>query len=53
MTDLVHIFDSLVDTSGNIKIPGVNDSVAPLSDEEAATYEPIKFDVVSSNICCL
>jgi nonspecific dipeptidase len=43
--DLIHIFDSLVDTSGHIKIPGVNDSVLPLSDEEAATYEPINFDV--------
>jgi hypothetical protein len=53
ITDLVHIFNSLVNTCGNILIPGVNDSVRELTDEEAATYEPIQFDVVSITVCCL
>jgi nonspecific dipeptidase len=47
ITDLVHIFNSLVNTCGNILIPGVNDSVRELTDEEAATYEPIQFDVAA------
>ena len=47
MTDLVNIFNSLVNTSGDILIPCVNDSVRELTEEEEATYEPIEFDVVS------
>jgi hypothetical protein len=32
--DLVKIFATLVDPKGNILIPGINDSVAPVTPEE-------------------
>ena len=38
---------SLVDVKGKILIPGVNDSVAPLTEDEQKLYEPIDFDPVS------
>lgn len=44
MTDLISIMASLVDVKGKILIPGVNDSVAPLTEEEQKLYEPIDFD---------
>ena len=47
MTDLVRLLSSLVDVKGNILIPGVNDDVLPLTEEEAALYGPIDFDPVS------
>ena len=50
MTDLIGIMGSLVDTKGKILIPGVNDTVAPLTDEEQKLYEPIDFDPVSTSI---
>ena len=46
MGDLIHIMDSLVDVNGKILIPGINDSVANLTEEEKALYEPIDFDIV-------
>lgn len=36
---------SLVDKRGKILIPGVYDSVAPLTDEEKKLYEKIDFDL--------
>jgi len=45
MTDLVHLMASLVDSQGNILVPGVNDDVAPLTEKEAALYEDIDFDI--------
>lgn len=45
MTDLVQMMASLVDSQGKILVPGVYDSVTPLTDEEAALYEPIEFDL--------
>ena len=50
MTDLIGIMGSLVDTKGKILIAGVNDTVAPLTDEEQKLYEPIDFDPVSTSI---
>ena len=47
MTDLIAILGSLVDVKGKILIPGINDSVAPLTTEEQKLYEPIDFDTVS------
>lgn len=44
MTDLIRLLGSLVDIKGKILIPGVNDSVLPLTDEEQALYLPIDFD---------
>ena len=46
MGDLIHIMDSLVDVNGKILIPGINDSVAKVTEEEKASYGPIDFDTV-------
>lgn len=35
----------LVDKKGKILIPGVNEAVAPVTDEELALYEKIDFDL--------
>jgi Cys-Gly metallodipeptidase DUG1 len=43
MTDLVSIMSSLVDPQGNILIPGLDDLVAPLTDEEKELYSDIAF----------
>lgn len=43
MTDLVRIMNSFVDTDGKILIKGIDDLVAPMTDEEAALYPPIAF----------
>lgn len=43
MTDLVKVMASLVDVNGNILIPGIDELVAPLTDEEKALYGPIAF----------
>jgi Cys-Gly metallodipeptidase DUG1 len=43
MTDLVRILGSLVDTHGQILIPGVNEQVAPVTEDEVSLYENISF----------
>ncbi|KAI9805711.1 MAG: hypothetical protein M1833_005204 [Piccolia ochrophora] len=43
MTDLVRLLGSLVDTNGKIQIPGINELVAPLTDEEKELYGNISF----------
>ena len=45
MTDLVRVLGTLVDTDGRIKIPGIDDLVAPLTDDEKALYADISFDM--------
>ncbi|XP_013414332.1 cytosolic non-specific dipeptidase [Lingula anatina] len=45
MVDLVSLLNSLVDGKGNILVPGVMDTVAPLTDEEKQLYKPIEFDM--------
>lgn len=47
MTDLIYLLNNLVDLKGNILIPGINDKVLPLTDDERATYTAIDFDKVS------
>ena len=47
MTDLISLMGSMVDRKGKILIPGINDSVAPLTEAEKKLYEPIEFDMVS------
>ena len=44
MIDLAHLFSKLVDQKGNILIPGVNELVAPLTEEEDKLYDSIDFD---------
>lgn len=36
---------SLIDKKGKILIPGLNEAVAPVTDEELALYEKIDFDL--------
>jgi len=43
MGDLIAIMASLVDSKGRILVPGIYDSVAPVSEAEAASYGPIDF----------
>ncbi|KAF2099842.1 CNDP dipeptidase [Rhizodiscina lignyota] len=43
MTDLVRVMGTLVDTAGNILIPGINDLVAPMTDDEKSLYGGIAF----------
>ncbi|KAK6032628.1 peptidase, M20/M25/M40 family [Ostertagia ostertagi] len=43
MNDLVWIMSQLTDLDGKIKIPGIYDLVAPLTDEEKKCYESIDF----------
>lgn len=44
MVDLVSLLGSLVDSKGKILVPGIYDSVLPLTPEEEKLYEKIDFD---------
>lgn len=48
MVDLVALLNELVDAKGKILIPGIYDTVQPLTEEELKVYEPIDFCTVSS-----
>ena len=43
MTDLTRIMAQLVDTNGKILIPGINEMVAPVTEEEKKLYPPIAY----------
>ncbi|KAL9611577.1 MAG: hypothetical protein Q9167_003796 [Letrouitia subvulpina] len=43
MTDLVRVLSTLVDTEGKIKIPGINEMVAPVTEEEKGIYGKISY----------
>ncbi|KAL1995372.1 hypothetical protein VTN49DRAFT_1559 [Thermomyces lanuginosus] len=45
MTDLITIMSKLVDEQGNIKIPGLMDLVAPLTEEEEKLYPSISYSM--------
>ncbi|KAM8966718.1 beta-Ala-His dipeptidase-like [Pelodytes ibericus] len=45
MRDLVYLLASLVDSSGQILIPGIYDDVAPITEEENRLYDNIDFDL--------
>lgn len=45
MTDLLHLMSGLVDHQGNILVPGINDAVAKVTEEEKKLYEAIDFDM--------
>ena len=43
MIDLVRVLGKLVDTNGKIQIPGINEMVAPVTEEEKSIYGPISY----------
>lgn len=43
MTDLVRVLGKLVDTDGKILIPGIQEMVAPMTDDEKALYGDISY----------
>ncbi|KAF7504624.1 hypothetical protein GJ744_002051 [Endocarpon pusillum] len=47
MTDLVRLLSTLVNTDGQILIPGINDLVAPITEEEKKLYAPISFTMAN------
>lgn len=47
MNDLVWVLSQLTDLHGKILVDGLNELVAPLTDEEQKLYEAIDFDPVS------
>ncbi|XP_002164672.1 cytosolic non-specific dipeptidase isoform X1 [Hydra vulgaris] len=46
MIDLCHLLSKLVDNKGKILIPGVNELVKPITEEEHKLYDDIDFDPV-------
>lgn len=47
MTDLVRVLARLVDTDGKILIPGIYDTVAPITDDEKALYGDISYTMAN------
>ncbi|XP_072907997.1 cytosolic non-specific dipeptidase isoform X2 [Hemitrygon akajei] len=45
MFDLIYLLGKLVDKTGKILVPGIYESVAPLTDEEKKLYDKIDFDI--------
>lgn len=45
MTDLIQIMSSLVTPQGEIRIPGINEQVAQLTDEEREVYNVMDFNI--------
>ncbi|KAI9759687.1 MAG: hypothetical protein M4579_002164 [Chaenotheca gracillima] len=43
MTDLVRVLGTLVDTDGKIQIAGLNELVAPVTDDEKSLYQNISY----------
>ena len=48
MVDLMYLMNQLVEPTGKILVPGVYDSVKPLTDEEKKLYDAIDFNQVDS-----
>ena len=45
MTDLVQVMGTLVDTNGVIRVDGLKEMVAPVTDEEKSLYGPIEYSM--------
>jgi len=54
MVDCVNVLSKLVDTTGKILVPGINEAVAPMTEEEKEVYKPIQFclDEYKGDIGC-
>ena len=50
MVDLMYLMNQLVEPNGKILVPGVYDSVKPLTDEEKRLYDAIDFNQVEFTI---
>jgi hypothetical protein len=50
MIDLVAMLNELVDNKGKILVPGIYDTVRPLTEEEIKLYAPIDFCQVNSRL---
>ena len=49
MTDLIKIMSQLVDSQGNILIPGIDKMIAPVTDKEESLYDDVDFSVEELN----
>ncbi|SCU86430.1 LAMI_0D02036g1_1 [Lachancea mirantina] len=49
MTDLIKVLDSLVDSQGRILIKGINEMVAPVTEQEKKLYDDIEFSLDDMN----
>ncbi|OAA69583.1 glutamate carboxypeptidase [Cordyceps fumosorosea ARSEF 2679] len=47
MTDVAQLFSRLVDSKGNILIPGISEQVAPVTADEASLYDSIAFTMAN------
>lgn len=47
MTDLVQLLGTLVDSKGQIKIPGIAEQVAPVTKDEESLYDSIAFTMAN------
>ncbi|XP_037777790.1 LOW QUALITY PROTEIN: cytosolic non-specific dipeptidase-like [Penaeus monodon] len=45
MADLIYLMNTLLDSKGNILVPGIMNEVVPVTPEEEALYKDIDFDV--------
>ncbi|XP_075543408.1 cytosolic non-specific dipeptidase-like [Dermacentor variabilis] len=45
MSDLMDLFDSLLDATGKIAVPGIYDDVRPVTDQERELYRRIDFNL--------
>ncbi|PVG01554.1 putative cytosolic nonspecific dipeptidase [Serendipita vermifera] len=52
MTDLIQLMSKLVTPQGDILVPGVNDLVAPLTDEERKRYESLDYSIDDVHSSC-
>ncbi|KAI5288278.1 hypothetical protein KEM54_005338 [Ascosphaera aggregata] len=49
MTDLVYLLSKLVDQQGKILIPGINEMVAPVTEDEKNLYSAISYSIDNLN----
>ncbi|KAM3514647.1 hypothetical protein MY11210_001753 [Beauveria gryllotalpidicola] len=47
MTDVAHLFSKLVDSKGNILIPGISEQVSPVTADEESLYSSIAFTMAN------